>query len=207
MQAPNHKTSSPPPRNYSKMPDARSSVPTHSRHNKPSPLHTLLAMLYLALASAPVAAALSLLYVGASRCKDASGIYYNNVCNSPVVDSSGNQLKGTALLDFCSSWCGQKSSGLVGVETYDGSSHSRCLCAFSDPLPTSLTIASYSSAGYGSSSAFTGIGAVTSSVGLTDYKWYSVQVRSLLFLCESPHSISQTRISSIPLFSHPQRTP
>lgn len=205
MQAPHCKTSPSMPRNYSKMPVARSSVPTHSRHNKPSLLRTfVIAVLYLALASAPVSAALNLVYVGVGACKDASGNYYDYVYTQ---DSSGNRLTGTALFDFCRSWCGQNPNGLVGIDIYEFSGYSQCMCRFSDPLPSGLTTESYSPAGSSLFTGYSGIGPVKSSNGFTNAKCYSVQVRSLVFLYQSPHLLSQSTNSFIPLFSRLHQTP
>ena len=73
------------------------------------------------------------LYFGVGHCQDASVKYYDQVGLLVVVDSSGNQLRGTALLDFCSSWCGQNPNGLVRIEISEGPSTSECYCNFSDP--------------------------------------------------------------------------
>lgn len=201
MQAQHRKTSLTTLRNYSKISVSRSSVPTHTRHNKPSLLCIfVIAGLYSALASAPVAAQLNLLYIGVGYCQDSSRNSYDFVRIDALVDSYGNPLNGTALLDFCNSWCYQNPNQLVGVQTYEGSS-SICYCRFSDPLPTGLTTESYGPTGTLSYNRYTGVGEVKSSDGWIGATCYSVQVRSLLFLYPSPHPLSQNTNSSIPLFS------
>ncbi|KAL3781778.1 hypothetical protein HJC23_009208 [Cyclotella cryptica] len=190
------------------MPVARSSVPTHSSRNKPSLLRTfVIAVLYSPLASASVAAALNLLYVGIGYCQDASGNFYDYVYRYPVTDSSGNRLTGTALLDECSSWCGQHPSQLVGIVTLEVSG-SLCYCMFSNPLPTGLTTASYSPAGAYSYNGYNGVGAVKSSYscdGSTFIKCYSVQVRLCVFFIHHL-TLSRKTQTHIPLLSHLQQT-
>ena len=201
MLAPLRETSPSTTRNDRKMPIARSSVPTHSRHNKPSLLRTFaIAVLYSALASAPVDAQLNLSYVGVGGCMDASGNYYDYVYRQPMVDSSGNQLTGNALLEVCSNWCGQNPNQLIGVMIVESSGYS-CYCSFSDPMPNDLTTASYSPAGYDSYNGYAGIGAVTSASGHTGWNCYSVQVRCLLYLYLSPSLTTRKLIHSSSLSS------
>eukprot|EP00804_Cyclotella_cryptica_P022200 CCRYP_011645-RA/>CCRYP_011645-RA protein AED:0.16 eAED:0.55 QI:187/0/0.5/1/1/1/2/0/352 len=183
------------------MPVARSSVPTHSSHNKPS-LRGLfvIPMLYSAIASAPVAAALNLLYIGVGYCWDASRNPYNFVVRTSVTDSSGNQLTGSVLLDYCSSWCGQNPSQLVGIETFE-SYASHCYCKISKPLPTGLTTASYIPAGSYVSNLYNGVGAVTSSdsADSTPYvKCYSVLENPSTSPSASPTSSPSRSPSSSP---------
>eukprot|EP00804_Cyclotella_cryptica_P021665 CCRYP_018266-RA/>CCRYP_018266-RA protein AED:0.04 eAED:0.04 QI:422/1/1/1/0/0/3/464/367 len=194
------------------MPVARSSVPTHSSRNKPSLLRTfVIAVLYSPLASASVAAALNLLYVGIGYCQDASGNFYDYVYRYPVTDSSGNRLTGTALLDECSSWCGQHPSQLVGIVTLEVSG-SLCYCMFSNPLPTGLTTASYSPAGAYSYNGYNGVGAVKSSYscdGSTFIKCYSVQENPSTSPSASPTSSPSRSPSFSPSHSptSPPRSP
>ncbi|KAL7487628.1 hypothetical protein ACHAW6_013271, partial [Cyclotella cf. meneghiniana] len=107
-------------------------------------------------------------------CQDSSRNSYDYVRIDALVDSYGNPLKGTALLDFCNSWCYQNPNQLVGVQTYEGSS-SICYCRFSDPLPTGLTTESYSPTGTLSYNRYTGVGEVKSSDGWMGATCYSVQ--------------------------------
>jgi len=130
------------------------------------------AVLYLALASTPVASMLNLTYVGEGACLDASGEKYGNIYINNAKDSSGNPSTGDGLLEDCSSWCGQNADQLVGVETL---APSKCICRLSNPMPTGLTIASYTPAGSGFYDGLA-IGAVKSSRGnSTTQKCYSVQ--------------------------------
>ena len=91
----------------------------HSRLNKPSQLRTVkwiitkmvfpIAVLYLSLAPAPLAALLNLTSIGDGFCRDSSGNTYDHVLCYPVNDSSGHQLKGDAMFGAGNSWCSQNT--------------------------------------------------------------------------------------------------
>ena len=102
--------------------------------------------------------------------------YYDQVGLLVVEDSSGNQLRGTALLDFCSSWCDQNPNGLVGIDIGEGPSTSKFYCDFSNPLPTGLTAESYSPTGSLLYDNYAGVGAVRISDRAPDWKCYRVKV-------------------------------